>query len=113
MFAYVNKYIKLGVPINIAIVYNNQQNISFDFGPLIKQENNLYMLKINVVKSTNHKWEFTYHEIEMSNVPVHIHQNYEGGLLLPEIQKLNEPTKMMYAIVTTEMKYLNDENKFV
>ena len=111
--AYVNEYIKLGVPINIVIVYNNKQDIGFDFGPLIKQEDHLYMLKINVIKSTNYKWEFTYHEIEMSNVPVHIHQNYEGGLLLPEIQKLNQPTKMMYAIVTIEMKFLNDKNKFI
>ena len=49
----------------------------------------------------------------ISNIPIKIDDNYLGGLLLPEIGKLDKPTSMTYAIVTTEMKYLNDQKVFV
>ena len=47
---YVHEYFKMGVPINIAIVENNQQDEKFDIGPLIKPQNNLYMLKLSMIK---------------------------------------------------------------
>ena len=101
--AYVHEYLKLGVPINIAIVKHIELNEKFYIGPLIRQENNLYMLKIDIVKSINYKWEFTYHKITMSNNPIEIMENYSGGLLLPEIGTLDKSMAMTYAIVTTEI----------
>ena len=108
-FAYIKEYLNKGVPINIAIAEEDQQC----FGPLIKQNNLLYMLEIYVQKSKHFKWEFTYHEIEISVVPKLFNKDYIGGLLLPELSKLSKQKNMMYAIVSTEMKYLSENNKFV